>query len=832
MQRLILFSLLFLSPVILLTAQKTDWYVGKPIAEIRFDGLSSVSENELFGLMRPYIGREYSDSLSWEIQSKLYALDYFDLIIPEVRSGDTSRGSVILVFQVQEKPLVDDVSFSGNAKVRRGELSDTVLVKSDDLLNPGLLRMDEQAVSDLYLEKGFIDATVAAEYTVDQVTNRANVVFRIEEGSQTKISEIRFVGNDKHISDNTLRALMSTKAQSLFNKGLFVETKLQEDLKEIERRYGDQGLVDAAILNVDKEIVFDQDDKLNKMIITIVIQEGEIWSFGGMLFSGNKIYSVEELEEMVTQEPGAIFNLSVFQRDYQRITDLYFENGYIFNAFTYEERRDEETQTLSYEVDIVERERAHIENIIIRGNDKTKSYVIRRELPLEEGDVFSKSKITEGMLNLYNLQYFNVVEPTPYPGGQDGLMDLVIDVSEGKTSDVSFGISFSGGADFPISGQLNWNDRNFLGRGQVLGAKLSASPDIQQVSLSFTEPRILGNRWNGGMDLSYSHRIRRRINQDRNLNGVPDPYSTWEDLKNAGRVIPQDAQMQYDSHFISTGLKTGYTWLTRLGRLGISTRLSFTWEYVVYNPSVYTPHNTLIRDNLNTWRYSDNISIRLAWDTRDILYDPTKGFILSETFTYAGIFQSLSNRNYLKSVTRFNWNLLLFDVPVGKEEGRFKAVFSIESAFSAIFDKPWLMLVGNIAETNGFTIDGMFVARGWPAKSGEYYRYLWDNTAQIKFPIVPNILSFDIFLDAVGAWQNPTGDTSALDNWSGNDWRFSLGAGLRFANPQFPIGIYVVKRFQWKDNLFTWFPDDVDSRQYEFPGAGLDLVIAFDLDIY
>ena len=140
--------------------------------------------------------------------------------------------------------------------------------------------------------------------------------------------------------------------------------------------------------------------------------------------------------------------------------------------------------------------------------------------------------------------------------------------------------------------------------------------------------------------------------------------------------------------------------------------------------------------------------------------------------------------------------------------------------------------VGNIAETNGFFCGWMFIARGWPISTGEYYRYLWDNTIQLKFPIVPNILSFDIFLDAVGAWQNYSGDSSALNNWSGNDWRFSLGAGLRFANPQFPIGIYLVKRFQWKDNKFTWFPDDVGNEWYEFKDVGMDLVIAFDLDIY
>jgi outer membrane protein insertion porin family len=192
MQRLTLILLLFILVASGLTAQEDQWYIDKPIAEIQFEGLSSISENELFGLIRPLIGEPYSEELSWNLQSRLYALDYFDIIIPEIRPGPTGRNTVVLVFQVQEKPLVDDVLFTGNSKARRGELLDTVLVKTGDLLNAGTLRLDEQALVDFYLEKGFIDASVESQYEIDEETNSAVIIFRIDEGNQTKISEIRF----------------------------------------------------------------------------------------------------------------------------------------------------------------------------------------------------------------------------------------------------------------------------------------------------------------------------------------------------------------------------------------------------------------------------------------------------------------------------------------------------------------------------------------------------------------------------------------------------------------------------------------------------------------
>jgi len=828
MRRIRILILLVILPINAF-AQEEQWYEGKPISDIQFEGLGTVSENELLGLIRPYLGRTYTDSLSWEIQSKLYALDYFNIILPDLRPGISNPEGVALIFQVKEKPQVEDVLFTGNTKVRYGVLADEVLVKSGDLLNPGSLSLDEQKIVDYYLEKGFIDAEAVASYIVDELTNTASVLFAIVEGKQTKVSDIQFVGNDEHVSDKTLKSLMKTKPQSFFGKGLYVETKLQEDIKAIEQYYKDQGLINAKILNVDKEIVIDEEQNLAKLAITIVIQEGDVWTYGGMNFDGNSIYQVSELEELVLQQPGEVFNSSRFQMDIQRIEDLYYENGYIFNNFAYEEIRDSEQHIISYDVKITERDLAYIENIIIRGNDKTKSYIIRRELPLEEGEVFSKSKIIDGVTNLLNLQFFSAVEPQPYPGDEDGLMDLVIEVEEGKTSDIGLGLTFSGGPDFPISGQVSWSDKNFLGRGQIIGATATASPSVQSVSLGFTEPRILGLRWSGGAEFRWGHSVNRRINMDLDGNGFPDPYLTWNEYDAVGRIVPRDHQMQYDSHFLSTTFSTGYTWITRLGRFGASTGLRLAWEFVKYDPTVYRPHSKNIRENLETWKYDDSISLRVSWDTRDLQFNPTKGFILSESVTFAGILPA-SRRDYIKSITRFNFNQLLFKVPVNDEGGYFQSIFYFNTAFQALLSKPWINEIVD-RQRDGFYIDGMFVARGWEPNSG--YRYLWDNTLQLIFPIAPNILDFDIFLDAVGSWVAKDGrfkSSNALLKMNIHDWRFSLGGGFRFANPQFPIGIYLVKKFRWNiDGDIDWNPE---PRLAEFKKWGMDLVIAFKLDIY
>jgi len=816
------FLLLILTGFTTLYAQTAeDWYVNKQIVDIKFTGLKTVSETEVNGIVRSYISKRFTDSLSWEIQGKLYALEYFDLILPQVLPGDENNNTVIIEFQVKEKPVVKEIIFTGNDRVRKGELVDTILLTKGDMVNKTSIRLDAQALKSLYIEKGFIDAEVTSTIEKDEANNTASVVFDIQEGSQTTIKEIRFVGNDVHVTSKTLESLMKTKAQSLFNKGILMENQLQEDIQLIENYYADRGFIDAEVREINKDVVRDEEKEVNNLVITLVIYEGEAYTFGDIKFEGNTLYSDEDLLAMISQKPGKTFNKTKFQFDYQKVTDMYYENGYIYNNFSIQENRDDQEKTVSYVVSIVERDRAHIENIVIRGNDKTKMNVITRELPFEVGDVFSKTKVMEGVRNLYNTQYFSVVEPQTYPGSEDGLMDLVLDVEEGKTADIIFGISFSGGQDFPIAGNIKWNDRNFFGTGRTLGIDSIFSPDSQSVSLQFSDPRLFDTKWGGGIDLTYRHSNRKRIYQDLNGDGVIDPYLDEDDFDNSNKVVPSDYLMDYSSHYVSSGINSGYTWYTPIGRWNLYSGLRGGFEYLDYNADIYRPWSSSIRDNYQSWKYHDSIWLKGAWDTRDYIGRPTKGFILSQTTTVAGI-TNISSKNYMKSVSRGEINFKLLDFPLS-DTFNLLSVLSVKSAFSYLAPKPWNPIPIDPQE-DGFYADGMFIARGWyPESDGQS---LWDNTVTIKFPLVQNVLAFDIFLDSVGLWKSK----ELLSDMALSDMKFSLGTGLRFDNPQFPIGIYLVKKFKVnEDGSMNWNPEPDDV---EFKNGNLDLVISFGIDIY
>ena len=806
-----------------LTAQEEpDWYQDKPILDIRFSGLDAVSETELKGIVRQYVSLKFTDAISWEIQGKLYALEYFDLILPQALPGDPNNNTVILEFQVKEKPVVKNIIFTGNNRIRKGELLDTILLTKGDMVNKASIKLDAQSIEALYVEKGYIDAKASYTIEKDEESNSASIVFDIVEGDQTTISEILFSGNDKHVSTKTLQSLMKTKPQSLFHKGVLMENQLQEDIQMIEYYYWDRGFMDAEVKDVVKDIIRDEEEGVNNLIITLVITEGEAYTFGGITFEGNDLYPDEELLSMISQEEGEIFNKTRFQTDYQKVTDQYYENGYIYNSFSYDEIRDEEARTVRYEVTVVERDRAHIENIVIRGNDKTKDSVIIRELPFEVGDVFNKADVLGGMTNLFNTQYFAAVEPQTYPGSEDGLMDIVIDVEEGKTANIIFGITFSGGTEFPMAGTLQWNDSNFLGNGTTVGVESTVSPQKQTVSLTYTEPRMFDTRWGVGYDLTYAHSSDTSVYQDLNGDGVIDPYITYNDFENNDKVVPSNYLMEYDSHDISAGVNTGYTWHTGIGRLSSYTGFRAGFEYVEYDEDIYRPWSSDLRDNHHTWMYDDSWWVKGAWDTRDYVGNPSSGFVFSETVTLAGI-SPQSTKDYLKSVTRGQVNFTLFDIPVS-EDFNFKSVLSFNSAFSYLTEKPWQTEEAVDPQEDGFYADGMFVARGWyPERDGQA---LWDNTATLKFPLIPNILAYDVFLDGVGLWKSK----EYLDQMSLPDFKFSLGTGIRFDNPQFPIGIYLVKKFQFEEGGdINWNPE---PDYVTFDNGDLNLVISFGIDIY
>ncbi|MDR2362963.1 MAG: outer membrane protein assembly factor BamA, partial [Spirochaetaceae bacterium] len=759
---------------------------------------------------------------------------YFTEISPSAVPADALGTEVILRFAVTERPIVSRINFVGNSHLRRTELMDVISLKVNDVINQMKIRVDEQAIINKYLEKGYPDIRVWSETQTDSDSSII-LTFRIAEGEKITIQEFRFEGNST-FSTRTLRGQLSLKAKGLLNDGAFQEVKLLADRTALTQYYHDRGYIDAEVTDVIRDIQKDEKGN-NNMIITFRIFEGRIYTFGGVTFEGNHIFSTEQLTRLITSKTGDTVSARKLEADFQRVAELYYENGYIFNTIGQEEDRDTANGVVSYRIPIIERGRAHIENIIVRGNKKTRTEVILREIPLEPGDVFSKTKVMDGLRNLYNLQYFSMVAPDTPPGSTDSLMDLIFDVEEQPTTDIQFGLTFSGSSDpdtFPISGLIKWNDRNFRGTGNILGAELNTSLDTFSGSLEYTHRWILGLPLSGGFDFTVQwarqyaamNNIAPFFNGDE-VYAFPDGFHSYEEYEDASRLPPREYLMEYNQWYLSLGFSTGYRWSTFLGNLSLFGGVRTGLVRNDYDASIYRPFDPTLRDGNNAWTPKNSFWTSLALDQRDIYYDPSRGYYGIQRFGFYGILPD-EREHYFRSDTKAEYFYTLFNLPV-TDKWSFKAVFGIHTGVSLITRQPFRDQDAPvpIEDTNKLSVDGMFIGRGWNSEYRNRGLALWENWAEIRFPIAPNILAWDFFFDAAGVKDTPELFFRAFNI---EDMRFSFGGGFRFTIPQFPFRFSLAKRFRVVDGQFQWQRGAIWGD--ENPASGVDPVISFSISTY
>ena len=811
-----------------------EWFIGKPIKDITFNGLRHISLPEIDALMQPYKGRIFNDMIFWEIQGKLYALEYFERIDPTTVRANTDGSEVIIKFNVIERPIVGRIIIAGNSGLRNRDISDVITTKVNDIFNQAKVRVDVEAIMNLYIEKGFPNATVEAEENTAR-DGSVTVTFRITESEKITISKIEFQGNSR-FSNNALRSQLSLKAKSLLNKGAFQEAALIADREAVAKYYHDRGYIDAVVRDVTR--TYDTDKKGTNLTLTFWIDEGSEFTFGGVTFSGNVIFTSEQLDKLITSKTGEIVNSTKLEMDLQRVSDLYYENGYLFNSIVRIPEKDYVNYTLSYSVAIVERNRAYIENIIILGNEKTKTDVILREIPLEPGDVFSKTKVMEALRNLYNLQFFSMILPDTLQGSTENLMELVFTVEEQMTTDLQFGLTFSGSADpesFPISGLFEWTDRNLAGSGNQIGLRLSSSiVDSTKAAIDYMQRWIFGLPLSLGVELSidYLKRNTPMINEIYRFHGdeenaFPAGFTSYKEFTDYNKVTPTEFRMNYYQWYISLGLSSGYRWSTLLGSLGLNggTRLGVVRNS--YN-DIFTPFDPVLRDSNNVWTPKNSIWSSISLDQRDISYDPSRGYYLLERMGFYGIL-GVEKEHYMRSDSKAQYFYTLFDIPVG-EKWSFKSILAVNLGISFLFNQPGRERV--IEEANKLSVDGMFVGRGWSDQFRNKGLTLVDTWVELRFPVVRGILAFDMFFDGAGVETTEGyyfGKNSENErNFTIDNMRFSFGGGLRVTLPQFPIRVSIAKGFSFENGNFVWKTGSLFNKDLN-KGRGVDLVISFVL---
>lgn len=768
-------------------SQESEWYWNQPIAKIEFSGLKNVKKSDLTGIISSYIDEPFTDSVFNEILDRLYALEYFEDINPYAKHNSDKNDDVLLVFEVTERPVIKAVNFTGNKKIRNGELREQIKIKASDVFVESRVLLDERIIRNYYLSKGYTASSVS--HSVVQKDNGVEIIFNINEGSNTIIKEIKFTGNTI-VSEKALKKKLDLKEVGLLKDGAYQPSTLEQDKQRIITYYRERGYADVQILDVTIDSAFNEEKQRNELSINFIIQEGAQYIFAGLTIKGNEVFSEKEILKQQKLKTGSVYNETKFQEDLAAIQSVYYENGYMSNEYYPMPLKNTERHEISYALTIVEHSRSHIENIIIKGNNKTKENVITREIPIEEGDIFSREKIINGMRNLMNLQYFSNIIPEPQQGSEENLVDLVWTVEEQSTSNIQFGMTFSGITEpntLPISLFIKVENSNLFGEGKTISSSVTASNTEQSIDFTYSQNWI-GNKPIGfSQNLAFSH------------SNATTPVNFWSpNLELNQRYYYMNLESWSAS--LSSGLFR--RWTPDYAILSLSGGISNSFSNNIYDESLYVPVDVGVSSFANRFGLSNSVYTSFSVDNRDINYDPTKGWFASERLAWYGLIPGVETEFFLRSDTKLEGYFKLFDIPF-TDTYSLKMVFAAYTGLSVIFP-----VHGTVTDSNKLYIDGMFNGRGWT----DNYKYtkgqvMLSNKLELRVPIVPGIIGIDGFFDAVAVKKS----FEDLQTLSLNDFYFSYGPGIRFLMPQLPIHLIFAWRFRVTDGVPKF-----DSTPFQF----------------
>ncbi len=464
------------------------------VLDIRMQGLYRVEQASVEKVLYSRVGAEYGPATIQKDIKAIYKLGKFQDV--QVDVAYTDKG-VILTYILKEQPSIRKVALEGNDEVDEDDIMEVVDVKPYSVLSHARIYQNIDKIRNVYIDKGFYLAEIESDI-LPAKDNQVDVTFKIKERAKVVVKKVILQGNEK-ISDKELEKIMLTKPGDflsfLTNSGKFREEAVERDRAMIEKHYGDHGYVNARIGTPQVYISPDR----TWIYVTFPIVEGEQFRMGDVDFFGDLLFPKEQLKEAFTLKKGQIFNRSRFIQDFERITAMYKDLGYAYANVSPLTRQDKERRILNFDMQIQKGGKVWIERIHVVGNDKTRDKVVRREMRIAEGDLYSSTDVRRSKAKVYQLGYFETVEINEEMGSRDDRIVLTVEVKERRTGTFQLGFGFSSIDSFVFQSQINQN--NLFGRGQSLSLMAQVSSRQTQFSLSFFEPYLADTRLQFGFKL-------------------------------------------------------------------------------------------------------------------------------------------------------------------------------------------------------------------------------------------------------------------------------------------------------------------------------------------
>ncbi len=510
-------------------------YDGKTVDSVHvryISGKAVLPERRLLDVVQTRAGTKYS---SMRISEDLERLIKNGFVDGDARVAVESAGKgVRVIFEVRPTSVMGGVGFTGNTRFDDKELREGLLMASQlgeaksataaESLRSGTAFNDQKLANarariiQMYKEAGYPDTKVSWTSTATAREGYSDVVFNIEEGREVRMQNIEFDGNTA-FDDVQLRQIMKTKERGLFTwftkSGRVDREQVEDDLAEVIRLYRNYGYLRAKVSKVE---YFDKGtaDGPQNLTMRVTIEEGPMYKVRNVAFSGNKIYSADQLMKGMSMIGGDIYSLQKVSDDAVMIRRYYGAKGYAdagVRPDITEVGEDESGRRLvDIDYQVTEGEPYSVGRINVLGNTKTKPHVILRELPLKPGQPLNSVDLETARKRLANLNYFGNVEVSQTASSTAGYRDINVNVQEKMTGSFSVGVAFSSiesvylyatitQSNFDLGG---FTDGTFVGGGQRLSISGRLGTETQSASLYLLEPWFLDRKISLGNELYYS----------------------------------------------------------------------------------------------------------------------------------------------------------------------------------------------------------------------------------------------------------------------------------------------------------------------------------------
>jgi outer membrane protein insertion porin family len=450
------------------------------IAKIEIKGNRKIEASAITAQIKSKAGNHFFKAdITADIKT-IFKMGFFLDVTADVSS--TTEGKVV-TFIVQEKGLISEIRINGTKALSKDDIQEVLTIKTRQNLNQEKIKADIEKIKVLYASKGYYNAEITDSVERDGEKD-FRIILDIKENDRLYVRSITFEGNEAY-STKELVSMMSTTERTLLgfitDSGLLKRDQLKQDINKINAYYLNNGFINAQIgepeITIDKKGIY----------IKIPVKEGKRFKVGKVEISGDLLEKprVELLSSLKTKE-GNNYDRELIMKDMDFLTQACNDEGYANVEVNPQINIREKEQLVDIDFQTKKGELVYISRINIIGNTITRDKVIRRQLNIVEGDLYSSSKLKTSYSNLNRLRYFEEVDFQTEKGTDKSKMDINIRVKEKNTGMFMVGVGYSATDQALIMAQIV--QQNFLGYGQTLSLKAGLSSTSSNIDLSFTEP--------------------------------------------------------------------------------------------------------------------------------------------------------------------------------------------------------------------------------------------------------------------------------------------------------------------------------------------------------